>query len=203
MRTTIATISVNDLKSLVSRRISFINKLNTAQEKEDNKMDELVNADGKWYALPGKDYQGLRCYMLLTCFDLLGRLPKTESLADDHYDGHCLDLAVRNNFYCFINEVISPLRKRQLLDSINLVKKNQLTGSILFSKANDDEKLRFLFALRCSYMRKEITTEEVGGRYAATDNRESSAACNDYYIHMQSQPAIIIAILEEVLNREE
>ena len=222
---------IQEPKCLVRRRINLINKLNAANEQHAEDIDELINVDGKWYALPGKDYQGLRCYLLLTCFDILGKVetewsgfyswlaqktnidPHTLAPVDTEqemseplktlYHNYGKNHAMRNNFYYFLNVVITNKRRQELLDNIRILKKDKLTDEALPFRVSDEEKLKFLFDIRSSYTHKGIAIAVMAGRNSYVNNEDDiTDDLNDYYIHIQWCPALFINILEEILRED-
>src|ERR1700761_1172816 len=125
MRNVTHAASIEEPGSLIRHRINFITKL---AKKHDDETDELINVDGVWHSLPGKDFQGLKAYLLLTCFDMLGQGDgPAKPLSAFVYDSLEQDEDLRTNFYRFINTMIGPERRKDLLNSIMIVKKDKLT----------------------------------------------------------------------------
>src|ERR1700710_397041 len=61
-------------KSMVLNRINMVNKLGSKDYYAED-TNALIKINDKWWARPSRDYQGLRLYLLLTCFDAIGRYP--------------------------------------------------------------------------------------------------------------------------------
>lgn len=199
MKNTILSANIDEPRRIVHRRINFVSKL-AANPDDTNDTDELINVDDKWYALPGKDYQGLRGYLLLTCFDILGQdnndVPK--HLGTPFFDSGREEY-IRNYFYSFINTVISPSRKQDLLDSITVIKKDKLTDAVLLSNATAAEKLSLLFEIRCYYIDKETSLDpDEAESFDMASKRKITNSAN-LYTHVQWKPAVLTEIIKEVL----
>jgi len=220
---------VNEPKYLVRRRLNLVRKL-TASTPPEQEADELIHADGQWYTHPGKDYQGLRCYLLLSCFDILGQLttewadfyswlsqkmnvdPRTfvpvaseKDMAEPLrmlYHNYSKDHAVRNNFHIFINKVIGPVRREELLNSIVLIKKSKMTDVALDYIPTEEEKLNALLDLRSNYIPADkAIVPDKPGVVRHWPVRKGNTELHSYIV-LQLQPSVLLNILEESLSRQ-
>ncbi len=215
-------------KALVLNRINMVNKLGSKDYYAED-TNALIKINDKWWARPSRDYQGLRLYLLLTCFDVIGRYPAnwgnifsqvTEKLDLDpntfvtrKSDVFPMDYtivyqsindvyALKNSFYYFINTIIGPKRRRDLLDSIVIKKIGKYSSEILDYEASDNEKLKFLFDIRHCY-------SGYGNKLGCDENLLELHAVDDmhiendnyYHFSVQWNPTLIVKIIEEVISR--
>lgn len=141
---------------LVESRILLINQLIEAKEHFRGR-EKVINLPERYWTHPYKDYDALRVYLALTCFDILGqpndwidfnswlrskKLSKERNAIitknySENYSEFILAVnndynkiyGVKNSFYKFIREILSEDNRQKLLDSIRTSK--QITPRII------------------------------------------------------------------------
>ena len=214
---------IDDPTYVVRRRLMLVNRLTGAKEPTTG-VDELIYMDHRWFAFPSKDYQGLRCYLLLTCFDLLGKYDSDQAASSawhspgngsEHteeenlhelrktlHQGYNRDYLVRTNFQRFIDTMLPADQRNKLLDSINIIKKDKITDEALPYDITDREKLKLLFDIRGSYMLKGITPATGMNKFAFSDTQPlTDEPLDSFYRVVQFSPSVLTRLIEDVLNR--
>lgn len=154
-------VKLDDQKYLVRRRLNLVKKLNSISEKFDDIEDKTDVGDRGYIYESFSDYQALRFYLLLTCFDVLGQhkkydnftawIGKKDNSERDELissnskktpleickilnDGYNKIYGTRNSFRTFIKSIMSSANRERLLESI-LIRKTG-SGSDLFKDEN-------------------------------------------------------------------
>jgi len=179
---------------LVNERLEFVDIIDRLNRHflDPNLIKETP--EGGW-THPWKYFDALRNYLLLTCFDLLGqpnefrdfqswlsaaacadeRTQVAQDLtaemsafesADVIHRGYLRIYGARNAFIKFINEVLTPEARKDLLYSV-LIRKIDPVKNIEVEVINSDErKINWLYSVRNSYThRAENTGSPAGGLF--------------------------------------
>ncbi|MDQ1770474.1 hypothetical protein GQR60_03040 [Labilibaculum sp. A4] len=163
----------------VRARIEFVNKLTSV--KEAFRGTELVKkSENGDFNHPYIHFDGLRFYLILTCFDILGsnkeylpfsnwltssntkneraeifaQMNKNEITSEsvnDIYLGYNKIYGVTKGFKRFIAEILSDENRKLLLDNIMIRKFDNVSGIQLKYTPPDSKKIDFLYQVRNSF----------------------------------------------------
>lgn len=174
---------------LVKRRLTLVKKLTSLKEYFKDSDDIILMGENSW-THPYQDYQALRYYQLLTCFDILGQPtdwkdygawlatknnPERDLFIKQSEDQPFLEASkklhncylerygMKISFFKFINEVISPERREELLKSIIIKKVDKPSNTYIPYEPTEQEKLKFLLRIRNSYTHEGLTMGSPGG----------------------------------------
>jgi hypothetical protein len=180
---------MSDSLNLVKSRIKLVHDLTNLKVNFVGG-DKIIEVGERGWTHPYKDYQALRFYLLLTCFDVLGQpaewkdfnswLAKKDNPERDEvlakavgltvlegtkilYNHYNAIYGVKNSFYRFIKEIISEQRREELLRSITIRKYCNEPYRELEYNATDDDKVKFLFTIRNSFTHKALSLASPGG----------------------------------------
>lgn len=232
---------------LVKRRLALVTKLKSLKEFFKDEKEMFFIEENEW-GHPYQDYQALRYYLLLTCFDILGQPAdwkdygswlnaknnaERDLILEQHKDVNPLEFSkllyaryieiygTKNSFYRFINEIISPERKAELLKSINIRKFEKPSMTEIQFEQTDEEKLKFLLFIRNSHTHTGLTIGSPGGAMLSPDYdfeengiwHEGRRKYGYHVIHYEFKgttliqysvrrwPALLTEIIEEALER--
>ena len=170
-----STYKIENVKS----RLEFISKLTSVRETFRG-IELIEHTENNGWTHPYKHFSGLRFYLILTCFDILGSneefIPFSNWLTSSKikeerenifrnvysnelnpdsvkkvYSGYNDIYGISKGFKRFINEVISTEDRALLLDSIKIRKIQNNPQKVIEYEPNETKKINFLYEVRNSF----------------------------------------------------
>lgn len=177
--------------ALVKDRLEFVSMISDLHSHYFG--PELIrdNPDGKGWTHPWMYFDGLRNYLLLTCFDLLGQpddfmdfdswlISSKTAIAREKvfeknahsgnlteiikniYQEYKLSYGTKRSFFKFLNEVLTEEMRIELANDIWIRKYKTSTNQRISSIESNEDKFKELYKIRNSFTHAGVNTGSIG-----------------------------------------
>lgn len=183
--------NIDERISLIKDRLEFVSMITALHPQFLNPALIRVYEGENGWTHPWMYFDGLRNYLLLTCFDLLGqpddfmdfdswitssktatarekvfeKIAHSGNLTEtikNVYKEYKLSYGTKHSFFKFLNEVLTEEMRVELADDIWIRKYNKLTNNRIGSIEGNENKFKGLYNIRNSFTHSGINTGSIG-----------------------------------------
>ncbi|HMS26166.1 MAG TPA: hypothetical protein PKC80_02170 [Burkholderiaceae bacterium] len=183
--------NIDERISLIKDRLEFVSMITALHPQFLNPDLIRVNEGDDGWTHPWMYFDGLRNYLLLTCFDLLGQpdhfmdfdswltSSKTATAREEVlgkitnqgnlsetiknvYKEYKLSYGTKHSFFKFLNEVLTEEMRVELADDIWIHKNEKSTNKRINSIEGNENKFKGLYNIRNSFTHAGINTGSIG-----------------------------------------